>query len=141
MRKTRAKKGITLIALIITIVVLLILAAVAISSITNDGILSYAQNAAKEYNQSVQNEQERLNQYTNFLQNKSNKNDEGTGNNLISFTIDGTTYYAEEGMKWGEWLEESTNFSYNLTPDGAIIGENGFSPLVISRFKQCHLCR
>ena len=45
-RKTKMEKGITLIALIITIVVLLILAATAISSITNDGVLQYAQNAA-----------------------------------------------------------------------------------------------
>ena len=26
----------------------------------------------------------------------------------ISFTIDGTTYYAEEGMTWKEWCEDST---------------------------------
>ena len=67
MNKTKAQKGITLIALIITIVVLLILAAVAISSITNDGILSYAQNAAKDYNQAVKNEQSMLQEYEDYL--------------------------------------------------------------------------
>ena len=70
-RKTRMEKGITLIALIITIVVLLILAAVAISSITNEGILQYAQNAAKDYNQAMANEQQMLQQYVNFLNNGS----------------------------------------------------------------------
>jgi len=71
MKKTRMEKGITLIALIITIVVLLILAAVAISSITNDGILQYAQNAAKDYNQAMADEQQMLQQYVNFLNNGS----------------------------------------------------------------------
>jgi len=71
MKKTRMEKGITLIALIITIVVLLILAVVAISSITNEGILQYAQNAAKDYNQAMANEQQMLQQYVNFLNNGS----------------------------------------------------------------------
>ena len=66
-RKTRMEKGITLIALIITIVVLLILAAVAISSITNDGILSYATNATKDYNQASKNEQTMLQDYLDYL--------------------------------------------------------------------------
>ena len=65
--KTKEQKGITLIALIITIVVLLILAAVAISSITNDGILGYATNAAKDYNQAVKNEQDMLENYIEYL--------------------------------------------------------------------------
>ena len=29
--------------------------------------------------------------------------------NLISFTIEGTTYQAEEGMTWGEWIESDYN--------------------------------
>ena len=57
MRKSKTQKGITLVALIITIVVLLILAAVAISSIKNDGILGYAENAADKYNGAVKDEQ------------------------------------------------------------------------------------
>ena len=67
MKKTKLEKGITLIALIITIVVLLILAAVAISSIKNDNILGYAINAAKDYNQAVKNEQSELEKYKEFL--------------------------------------------------------------------------
>ena len=69
MRRTKEQKAITLIALIITIVVLLILAVVAISAIQNDGILSYAQNAANSYNQAATNEQDRIQEYLNFLQN------------------------------------------------------------------------
>ena len=43
------EKGITLIALILTIVILLIVAGVTISSIKEDGMLDYAQNAADKY--------------------------------------------------------------------------------------------
>ena len=67
--KTKQQKGITLIALIITIVVLLILAAVAISSIQNDGILHYAQNAADNWNKAQANEQAMLGDYMNYLNN------------------------------------------------------------------------
>jgi len=69
MRKSKTQKGITLIALIITIVVLLILAAVAISSIQNDGILGHAIDAGDKYNNAVANEQEVLDSYLNFLNN------------------------------------------------------------------------
>jgi len=67
MKGTKEQKGITLIALIITIVVLLILAAVAISSITNDGILHYAQNAADSWNKAAQNEAGILDGYLGYL--------------------------------------------------------------------------
>ena len=71
MKKFKEEKGITLVALIITIVVLLILAAVAIASITNDGVLSYAENATTQYNQAVKNEQDTLQGYIDYL-NKHN---------------------------------------------------------------------
>ena len=67
MKRTKMEKGITLIALIITIVVLLILASVAISSIQNDGILSYAENVANKYNQSQRNEQSIFDSYLGYL--------------------------------------------------------------------------
>lgn len=49
MKRTKTQKGITLIALLITIVILLILAAVAISSITNDGIIHESQGATSKH--------------------------------------------------------------------------------------------
>jgi len=67
MKSTKTNKGITLIALIITIVVLLILAAVAISSIQNDGILHYAQNAADNWNKAQINEVGVLDGYLDVL--------------------------------------------------------------------------
>jgi len=90
MKKTGMEKGITLIALIITIVVLLILAAVAISSIQNDGILHYAQNAADNWNRAQANEQAMLGDYLNYLNNMGSGSDNGD----IDVT-DGTTMFAK----------------------------------------------
>ena len=75
------KSGITLIALIITIIVLLILAGVAISSLTGQGnIIENAENAVGKYNNSVTTEQQLLNEiekyFTNYLD--SNKNQDTT---------------------------------------------------------------
>ena len=37
--------------------------------------------------------------------------------NLITFTIDGTEYQAEEGMTWGEWVNSEYNtLNINLIP-------------------------
>jgi len=86
MKGTKEQRGITLIALIITIVVLLILAAVAISSITNDGILHYAQNAADSWNKAQTNEQATLDSYLAYL------------DNLKYQQCPGHTYSSETGL-------------------------------------------
>lgn len=66
----KKQNGITLVALIITIVVLLILATVTISSIIGDRIIDYTQNVADRWNQMQENEQEML----NYLKNELNNN-------------------------------------------------------------------
>jgi hypothetical protein len=43
----------------------------------------------------------------------------GSPTNLISFTIDGTSYQAAEGMTWGEWVASEYNTG------GIRIGESG----------------
>ena len=48
MKSLKASKGITLVALVITIIILLILAAISIQAITNTGILTQANNAKRE---------------------------------------------------------------------------------------------
>lgn len=67
LQRFKQEKGITLIALIITVIVLLILAGTAISSIINDGVLSYTKNALVKYEEAEKNEQEMLNQLENSL--------------------------------------------------------------------------
>lgn len=78
--KIKNEKGITLIALIITIILMLILAGVVISfTIGEDGLISISKFAAKKWNNSVDEEQEELNKlyaYTNnesFLEDSKNQ--------------------------------------------------------------------
>ena len=84
MKKLKTQKGITLIALIITIVVLLILAAVAIGAVQDSNIVGYAQNAAGGYdkakgdeNNTISDMEKILEQYANGGNNASNS---GTNN-------------------------------------------------------------
>lgn len=57
----KKEKGITLVALVVTIVVLLILAGVALSLVLgNNGIIKHAQNGAQEYQAASGNEQQTL---------------------------------------------------------------------------------
>lgn len=66
----QANKGITLIALVVTIVVLLILSGVTISMLLGeDGIIKTAQEAANKTQEAVENEQAELNQLYDDLDN------------------------------------------------------------------------
>ena len=59
--KENKQKGITLIALVVTVVLLLILAAVAISLLKGqDGLFAKADNSAKRYTEESQNEEDRI---------------------------------------------------------------------------------
>lgn len=52
---------------------------------------------------------------------------------LITFTINGTSYQAEEGMTWGEWVNSSYNtggFVINTGYENTIATDNTFSQLV-----------
>ena len=90
---------------------LLILAAVAISSITNDGILSYAQNATNQYNQAVANEQDMLQQYVNYLNNQTSSlgnGSSGSGENLETITTE------------TDYVGSYVDLDNNGTPDGVV---------------------
>lgn len=66
----KSNKGITLVALIITIIVLLILAGVSISFVLNGGILDNAQNAVNEYDNAATNEAELMNYIDDVIDDK-----------------------------------------------------------------------
>ena len=63
----RNEKGITLVALIITILILVVLATVAILAIQKENIISYADNASLEYKQSQTDEEDVLKGYFNTI--------------------------------------------------------------------------
>ena len=74
MKKNYLKeKGITLIALVVTIVVLLILAGVSISALFGDsGIINKAKDAQNKMDQAVENDQKGINELSNWLDSKTN---------------------------------------------------------------------
>ena len=84
MKKVKAEKAITLVALVITIIVLLILAGVGIGAIAGpEGLIAKVKQSAEEYNESARDEVETVNELLNILNgNKETITDEIT-------TIDG----------------------------------------------------
>ena len=72
------QKGITLIALVITIVVLLILAGVSINAIfSENGIINRAKEAQNKMSQAVENDLKEINELSNYLNEIMNNNDRG----------------------------------------------------------------
>lgn len=66
----KGQKGITLVALVITIIVLLILAGVTISLVIGDnGILNHAKTAGNSYQSASYNEAKDLNSFSDEMQN------------------------------------------------------------------------
>lgn len=59
----KKQNGITLVALVITIIILLILAGISIGTLTNQGLFQRAQEANEKTQQAIGNEQTTLNAY------------------------------------------------------------------------------
>ena len=59
----KRQNGITLVALVITIIILLILAGISIASLTNTGLFNKTQEAKNLTDNATQNEQNTLNEY------------------------------------------------------------------------------
>ena len=74
MQKIKRKNGITLVALIITIIILLILAGVSLSFVFNGGILDKSQQAVNEYENASQKEQDLLDKIDKYLENELGEN-------------------------------------------------------------------
>ena len=69
----RTQKGITLIALVVTIVVLLILAGVSLNAIfSENGIIKRAQDAQNKMDQATQNDLDSINELNNWIDGKTN---------------------------------------------------------------------
>ena len=67
MKKTNGQKGITLVALVITIIILLILATISIQSLTNTGLFQKAQEAKEKTQNAEENQAKTLNEYEDEL--------------------------------------------------------------------------
>ena len=67
MKKTKRQNGITLVALVITIIILLILATISIQSLTNTGLFAKAQEAKEKTRNAEENQARTLNEYEDEL--------------------------------------------------------------------------
>ena len=85
--KFKNTKGITLVALIMTIIVLLILATVAIATIKGDGIISHAKNAKEQYTKAQENELALLKEYEKNIKDELPGGEEKQSN--IEITVGG----------------------------------------------------
>ena len=65
--KEKLNKGITLVALVVTIIILLILSGITISSLTNTGLFKNAKEAKNRTEDAQRQEQDLLNQYEEEL--------------------------------------------------------------------------
>ncbi len=120
-RNYSKQNGITLIALVVTIVVLLILAGVSLNAIfSENGLINRAKDAQNKMDQATQNDLAQLDELDSWLENQVNGVEKGA--KIISFTINSTTYQAEEGMKWRQWIESKYNTIGTIT-----IGESRIS--------------
>ena len=74
MIKMKKERGITLIALVVTIVVLLILAGVSINAIFNEnGLIKKAQEAQNKMDQATENDKKELNNLNEWIENVTNE--------------------------------------------------------------------
>ena len=82
-QKIKSKSGITLLALVVTIVVLLILAGVSLNLVIgNDGIMKRAKEAKERYGQASKNEQKDLDTVEDYM-NKMTGEGSGTGTGTV----------------------------------------------------------
>ena len=115
MKKTNGQKGITLVALVITIIILLILATISIQSLTNTGLFKNAQKAKDETQNAAENQEKTLNEYEDEL----NKYISG---NVKTLQADGSWNSSKkvnspqlmEGMTGIYWDETGTETEVNV---------------------------
>ena len=96
-QERRKEKGITLVALVVTIIVLIILAGVTLNIVLdNDGIINKAKQAVGDYENSQREEQEMLGEIENYMNNL------GTGGGRRRYNICRRRTYSK-------WLYSLTN--------------------------------
>ncbi len=101
----KKNKGITLVALVITIVILLILAGISIAQLTGNGLFENAKLAKEKSENAIEEENEKLSQY----------------GDIINEYIDGTRTNANSG---GTLLWENPNYTEAFLPQTIILNDS-----------------
>lgn len=124
--ENKQNKGITLIALVITIIVLLILAGVTINTVSENGIIENAKDARGEYTKAQTNEQESLEYYEAYIEKSVGKWIQ-KGSKIKRINEDGTVTTLKIGdyVNYQEGTEKYTPIVKNGT--GTSVKEAGSS--------------
>ena len=101
MKKNKSTRGITLIALVITIIILLILAGISISVLTNQGLFKNAKIAQNATEKAEKEQGQRLNEYEDEI-NKYLSNNDKKEETLVDKVNDGT-------IKIGDYVKYTPN--------------------------------
>ena len=92
--KNKKERGVTLIALVVTIVVLLILAGVSISLVlNNNGVISKAKDAKSQYAEAQTNDEMRLNEVSDWIDTTVGETIEDAETEIEGVTIPAGYYY------------------------------------------------
>ena len=128
MIKMKKERGITLIALVVTIVVLLILAGVSINAIFNEnGLIKKAQEAQNKMDQATENDQKELNNLNEWIENVTGEKTENGNNPQTSETWILNEILDLGTPAWSYEIELSSNgsqyngISHHYTVDQGIV--------------------
>ncbi len=107
----KQRKGITLIALVVTIIVLLILAGISITMITGqNGILNRAQEAKNKTETSQEDENQKIQGYENIISQYAENLPKGEG--TTPYLPNSTFSYKEGNLSTGLVIEDKNNNEY-----------------------------
>ena len=110
--KYEKEKGITLVALVITVVVMLILAAVAIGSVTGDGLFSKTRQAAETYENASRTEGEQIQTLMNEIDEYLTENNvnEGVDPEEIAIVGDFVNYSVKVDSNGNDVIDEGETY-------------------------------
>ena len=112
----KKEQGITLIALVITIIILIILAAISVQAITGTGLFEKTRQAKNEYENSEKVENTRLQEYVNAIDNEINGGESSQGTNQNQNTSKKGTKVTTANAK--SLYGEAVDYHPSTDPDG-----------------------
>lgn len=159
-KKMREQKGITLVALVVTIIVLLILAGISLYALTGEnGIINRSSDSARKYQNSSLNEQEQLKNVEDWIDGNygngggpsggTDGNWDGTvnspkttldmipvkwnGNNWVVCSKDDPDWYSYDGSsnKWANVILSDGTFTVSTVTVGQVLAESDLGSMFV----------
>ena len=133
--KKKNNKGITLIALIITIIILLILAGISISALTSTGLFEKAKEAKQKSENAQEEEHTILENYGDEIDKIVGSRDQVTISKEEYETLKNANSYSTEEKEVGTWIDGSKLYKVSIPCNMQFSGRNWYSfDLGLSKF-------